>query len=500
MKIFPRFQKVSASLCFAAACLFTFGCGKSRDADMSSPALPHPQRAERRPAPRTALQAQMESLAEIAHEHDPNQRPFVVSERIAGRRAWVVAVLNRGYGETARTNAQWDAPALAALEAYADYARVAADERNFSALSNAVVSAVANGCDDPMIRYMQLRYGLTQTNQTPEQFALSSLNVFRSMLLSRYHPLLKFMAGLRAVEAAKEAEPKGNRSIPIGFVTSCLEDLARDTNAPAGEVFEAATLWLDHSSGVGWSAYVMSNLEGLLQKTWGREEAFYQLRGRAELDRAWNARGGGYANTVTQQGWEQFRSHLNQAAMALATAWQMNPSNAYTAYLMMRVELGEGQGRDRMEKWFHRAMNLYTNYYDAAHLMSYYLEPRWYGSEEQALQFARACVRSTNWGGNVPLVLADLHHSLATYQKLNEAPEYWHKPGVWEDIHSSYERFFELNPDNYGYRHEYARDAYLCGRYQDFLVQAQKFPWTNFQFFGGRAEFDKMVARASTAK
>ena len=72
---------------------------------------------------------------------------------------------------------------------------------------------------------------------------------------------------------------------------------------------------------------------------------------------------------------------------------------------MMEVELGQGQGWARMQQWFARAMALSPDYYDAAKLMSFYLEPRYFGSQQTVLDFARSCVASTNWGGAVPLVL-----------------------------------------------------------------------------------------------
>ena len=176
----------------------------------------------------------------------------------------------------------------------------------------------------------------------------------------------------------------------------------------------------------------------------------------------------------------------------------MNSSNAYTAYLMMKVELGQGRGRDRMEQWFARAMALDTNYYEAANLMSLYLDPRWYGSKEEALAFARKCVTSTNWGGRVPLVLPDLHRSLARYPNSADSPGYWQRPEVWDDVRSAYEKFFRLNPHEFGYRHDYARDAYLCGHHSEFLAQTKLFPWTNFNFFGGEGKFQEMLARASS--
>jgi len=165
---------------------------------------------------------------------------------------------------------------------------------------------------------------------------------------------------------------------------------------------------------------------------------------------------------------------------------------------MMKVELGQGRGRSRMESWFNRAMNLDTNFYDAAVLMGFYLEPRWHGSDKEALAFARSCVDSKQWAGRVPLVLRDLHHSLADYNGLDESPQYWHRPEVWRDIQSSYDRFFECNPTAHGWRHNYASDAYLCGAYSAFLEQTRLFgSQTNYAYFGGVEEFNRMVQRAS---
>ena len=153
-----------------------------------------------------------------------------------------------------------------------------------------------------------------------------------------------------------------------------------------------------------------------------------------------------------------------------------------------------------METWFKRAMALKRNYYDAAALMAFYLEPRWYGSEEETLKFGRACVASTNWGGHVPLVLMDTHYNLARYYKKADSAEYWQRPEVWKDLQSSYEKFCRLNPDDTSWRHNYARDAYLCGQYAEFLKQTKLFAGnTNFVFFGGEQKFRQMLAKAAVA-
>jgi hypothetical protein len=241
-------------------------------------------------------------------------------------------------------------------------------------------------------------------------------------------------------------------------------------------------------------------LEGIIKESWGADERFFEMHGSAEIGLAWQARGGDFADKVTAQGWKDFRDHLNKATLALDTAWQLNPTNADTAYNMMQVELGQGQGRARMEKWFNRAMALAPNYYDAAQLMSFYLEPRWYGSEDDAVEFARSCVSSTNWAGTVPLVLANVHRSLAAYYQRTGGPDHWAQPGVWEDVRSSYEKYFRLYPGDHSYRHNFARDAYSCSRYAEFLQQTKLFAGgTNFSFFGGEEQFRQMLQHAASA-
>jgi hypothetical protein len=167
---------------------------------------------------------------------------------------------------------------------------------------------------------------------------------------------------------------------------------------------------------------------------------------------------------------------------------------------MMRVELGQGRSKTRLNTWFNRAMDLAPDYYDAASLKGYYLEPRWHGSEREALAFGRSCVDSKIWGGRVPLVLHFLHVSLSRYYQLSNSPAYWHRPHVWPDEKSSFEKYFTNCPDDVSYRHDYAKAAYDCGQYRVFLEQAKLFSTgTNYTFFGGLDNFQAMIQKATSA-
>ena len=59
-----------------------------------------------------------------------------------------------------------------------------------------------------------------------------------------------------------------------------------------------------------------------------------------QIDYGWNARGGGYANTVTDESWRQFGERLKEAAETLREARDMNEKCPWYWYEMMRLAGG----------------------------------------------------------------------------------------------------------------------------------------------------------------
>src|ERR1041384_7211800 len=187
------------------------GCGRKEDSTSNAPAQGAPPLHGR--ALYSTLQTEMESMRNMPHEWDPAKRPLVISERVGNRRDWCLRALERGYSDAGHTNRQWDPQVHDAFVAYADYSRGSATPARYSALTNAVFAAASTRCADPMIQYMQVRYGLSKTATNLYFLGLDSMLAFQSVLGSSYHPWFKFMAGYRAIEAARnvglEGEPSG---------------------------------------------------------------------------------------------------------------------------------------------------------------------------------------------------------------------------------------------------------------------------------------------------
>lgn len=418
------------------------------------------------------------------------------------RLAWNLKTLVEAYDKAGHTNPKWDEPAKRALTEFAR-TRSQCTESNeawgFIICSNCIV-AVDAGCDDPMVRYLFTRFSMDQTNST-RAFTDAFCQVAQDMQKSTYPPVRKFYTAAWALDQIyytygtnPSGQALGKEIMPLAAQN--VEPALDDQTMPAREAYEIANKALYLISG-DTNEYQQGYqcIETAMLKNWPDDYTTWLLKGTAYIQMAWHARGNGWAYTVSAKGWEHFGERLATAEEALDHAWKSNPHDPEIAHQMMTVMLGQGGGRDRMELWFDRAMALDPNDYNACSRKLYYLEPKWYGSREDMLAFGRECVQNTNWAGHVPLVLLDAHLNYCRgYLDKSEQTNYWKQPEIWPDIKASFERFFELNPDAVGWHHDYAHYAYQCQQWDEFLYQVSLFgTGTNYSYFGGKDEFDKMV-------
>jgi hypothetical protein len=314
--------------------------------------------------------------------------------------------------------------------------------------------------------------------------------------------MLCFYVSMRAAEAWRAAftnqVPEVNR-FRREAMGHLLRALRRD-ELPVTTAYEAC---LELYRVIEWNPKQRDDFyreaEPLWFARWPGEAFPYVLKGLWNYKSAWDARGPGWASTVTEQGWKSFRERMEMAEKALEKAWQLNPSVPETPVGMMQVELGQGRGRSRMETWYDRALAFPQDHYEAVQLKLWYLQPRWYGSESECLEAARAVVRSDRFRGQVPLHLYHTHESLAQYFG-DGRPGYWTEPHVWRDIQACFERYFALNGDDTSWRHDYVMCAWRCRQWKALLEEAAKLKWVNYPYFGGEEAFEKMKqeARAKT--
>ncbi len=427
------------------------------------------------------------------------------------RLEWNLKTLVKPYKQAGHTSFRWNAPATRALTEFAR-ARAKAfapDEPWPEIISNNAAAAIRAGCNDPMVDYLYVRFAMSPTNNA-KSFLEAYCRVASNIQATPYPPLRKFYAALRAVDQVpytygygtnNPAAQAANQEV-MPLVGANLLPALDDKTMPAVEAFEACDAALTSMKGEGipdYPTYVQAYnaVEKPMFENWPDAYTTLLLKGEAYVQLAWAARGPGFANTVTDEGWRLFKERLVVAENALTNAWQMNPTDSRIADNMVDVELGQGGGRDRMELWFNRAMALNPNDYQACSRKLLYLMPKWYGSANDMLEFGRECATNLQWGANVPLILLDAHYFIDTmWTNETDQADYWKRPGVWPDVQMAYERFFQANPNATGRYYQYAFYAYKCEQWHQFLELIPKLGPVDYNYFGGKDQFDKMVQTA----
>jgi hypothetical protein len=183
----------------------------------------------------------------------------------------------------------------------------------------------------------------------------------------------------------------------------------------------------------------------------------------------------------------------------LEPAYAKHPEAGYLARQMITVELGQGQGHDRMELWFGRAMKADPDDYEACRNKANYLTPKWYGSDDELWNFAVECAQSKAWGGKVPLLFEEeLQGDLG-----QKRAAYLGDPDKWAIMEAAFRGYLAQFPNSTYHRSVFARYA-VEG--QHWAVAEEQFKilgenWDEMVFPGERyPEMRKLADTNSAAK
>lgn len=103
---------------------------------------------------------------------------------------------------------------------------------------------------------------------------------------------------------------------------------------------------------------------------------------------AWAARGEGYSDTVTNNGWSLFNQRLAKARSILADAWNLSPHCPEWFVVLQSIAQGQGWEAGDEMKLFQQAVSFEPEYYYYYRLHAGYLLPQWYGERGDAAKFA----------------------------------------------------------------------------------------------------------------
>jgi hypothetical protein len=373
------------------------------------------------------------------------------------------------------TKAAWADLARKALESAAKaYAcRTHESIARYDQLRKDLKAAVDAGCDDVLIRFFIWRHDTDRDLEPIKKIAAEIEQLDHSVALRFYSKMDVCVENARAFPGEKKSYMKNNRQINTEDNTHHYEPIWPYLT----EVLKQNEYYFDRI------AYTTTeNIESVYLKAGkSRKDVFDQVmecmkaagasvwiqklyEGSFYIHNAWDARGRGFANTVTERGWEVFYERLEFADSALRIAHNEKQDRPEAASEMIMLAMGKSRSRAEMEKWFELAIKADPLYFSAYIRKLEYLHPKWSGSEEEYFTFAYQCLRTELWQIDCPLLM--LYAMVSIEFKDNIGKLNWESSkNYFQNCREIFEPYLVKNPGDKRAMCTYARCAYLGKRY-----------------------------------
>jgi hypothetical protein len=106
------------------------------------------------------------------------------------------------------------------------------------------------------------------------------------------------------------------------------------------------------------------------------------------LNYGWKARGTGYSNTVSQEGWDGFADGGKKASQILMEAAKLKQKDPDFFYAVVRVAQVQGWDPEVARAAVDREIDLEPGYYYPYRMYAMYMLPKWYGEPGDSERFA----------------------------------------------------------------------------------------------------------------
>lgn len=425
----------------------------------------------------------------------PASQPLA-QEQAAHSVAFFERIMVQDYARVGSRSPKWDTPAREALDAMVRLWAVEFTPTNdeHDVIWHAVKKARQAGCDDPLVRLAQAR-NYVAFNRRYDETARLHAEAAEMLEKSGYHPLLKCYGHLRAAEqtsiAKQEVDAAKKQAVQmLDAATAHLPAVLADPTVPRLAVWELFAALGDASrAATGSRETYAARAFDMFDKASKDRSMVLAVMADFYTSFAWDARGPGFADDITPDEAEGMAKRLTEAQTAAEAAWEQDNGNVFAARSMMRIELGQGEGRPRFEQWFDRATKADPDNHEARHAKLVYLEPKWHGSAEDMIAFGRECAKTGNFDAGLPLLLPLAHERVARYgeSEYHAEPQhaYFKDPKVWAEIKSVYDEYVRRVPDSLFHRSRYATFACWAEDWktadEQFRAMGKRFSFVHFR-------------------
>ena len=223
---------------------------------------------------------------------------------------------------------------------------------------------------------------------------------------------------------------------------------------------------------------------------------------------AWKARGGGYAGTVTDDGWKVFGERLKKASAVVNAAKGMHAPTLYAAE--ETLALGESWEKPAFNKVFDEAIKYNPDYMEIYFRKLYFLLPRWNGAEGEFESFLNRT--ADKMGGDK----GDIFYARLTYRFYKSGLEgdngedtFKNTKLSWKRTKKGFDLLLKQYPNSLGVQSGYARIATVAddeeaakAMFAKIGNRCNKSTWTRSEFIKAKqqAESYKPGAKDKGAK
>lgn len=203
------------------------------------------------------------------------------------------------------------------------------------------------------------------------------------------------------------------------------------------------------------------------------------LEGESEIRQAWQARGGGYADSVSDKGWRGFIEHLAKARTQFTKAWKLHPELPLAATRMIYVSLGDSNLTE-MRLWFDRAVAAQIDYTKAWADLRWGLRPRWYGDRKAMLALGITALNTRRFDTDVPRMFFDAVSDLESELEQPPGEHIYSRREIWPHLQAMYEGYI-AEPSQIaardGWRNTFSAVAYIARKYDVAQRQLAALNW-----------------------
>ena len=184
-----------------------------------------------------------------------------------------------------------------------------------------------------------------------------------------------------------------------------------------------------------------------------------------EISYGWNARGSGYASTVTDEGWKLFRQRIATARSMLEKLEPSAGNDPQWFEGMLSIALAQGWEREQFDTMYRRAIGKFPYYYAYYFTKGSFYSAKWHGSQVEFKRFVEESVQSTekNIGQSM---YARLNWSAQSRSMFQDGQTDWPRMKL------GFEAIIKDFPDSWN-RNNFAKFACRAGDQQTLLEQLE---------------------------